>query len=141
MPAACRCELDPVSLDLGAVLYGQRQERHIILSNTGGAKAAWQFMPLPGVMFGDAGDRVYRPTPRWASVSPQQVRLRRLRAASKQPADQHQHHAVAALAECKASRMGRLGQPLVVSQTVQSDHLVLIALLRFLSRLTRQCTH
>ena len=45
----------------------------MILANTSTARAAFQFLPLPGVMFGDANDRVYRPAPRWASVSPQQV--------------------------------------------------------------------
>ena len=69
----CRCELDPTGLDIGAITYGQRQERHMILSNTSTTRAAFQFLPLPGVMFGDANDRVYRPAPRWASVSPQQV--------------------------------------------------------------------
>ena len=42
----------------------------MILTNTSTTRAAFQFLPLPGVMFGDAGDRVYRPAPRWASVSP-----------------------------------------------------------------------
>ena len=46
----------------------------MILTNTSTTRAGFQFLPLPGVMFGDAGDRVYRPAPRWASVSPQQVR-------------------------------------------------------------------
>ena len=45
----------------------------MILTNTSTTRAAFQFLPLPGVMFGDANDRVYRPAPRWASVSPQQV--------------------------------------------------------------------
>ena len=54
-------------------MYGATHTAHLILTNTSRSTAAWQFMPLPGVMFGDRTDRVYRPTPRWASISPHQV--------------------------------------------------------------------
>ncbi len=29
-------------------------------------------MPLPGVMFGDAGDKAFRVAPRWATLAPEQ---------------------------------------------------------------------
>ena len=35
--------------------------------------ANFQFMPLPGAMFGDNSDKNFRPTPRWASIEPEQV--------------------------------------------------------------------
>ena len=37
------------------------------------AAANFQFMPLPGAMFGDSNDKNFRPTPRWASIEPEQV--------------------------------------------------------------------
>lgn len=70
----CRCELEPTNVDAGTCLYGAPHTAHLILTNTSRNTASWQFMPLPGVMFGDREDRVFRPTPRWASISPQQVR-------------------------------------------------------------------
>ena len=69
----CRCELEPTSLDVGPCLYGATHTLHLVLTNSSRSRAVWQFMPLPGVMFGDHSERVYRPTPRWASVQPQQV--------------------------------------------------------------------
>ena len=53
--------------------YGREREVHLILSNKGVAQATWQFMSLPGVMFGDSKDPAIRPAPRWAQVTPQQV--------------------------------------------------------------------
>lgn len=35
--------------------------------------ASFQFMPLPGAMFGEPADKAFRPAPRWASISPEQV--------------------------------------------------------------------
>ena len=35
--------------------------------------ASFEFMPLPGAMFGDPADKAFRPAPRWATVSPEQV--------------------------------------------------------------------
>ena len=35
--------------------------------------ASFEFMPLPGAMFGDPADKAFRPAPRWASVSPEQA--------------------------------------------------------------------
>ena len=71
--AGCRCELEPLAVDAGVVYYGREREVHLILSNKGVAQAAWQFMSLPGVMFGDSKDPAIRPAPRWAQVMPQQV--------------------------------------------------------------------
>ena len=34
--------------------------------------ANYQFMPLPGVMFGDPADKAFRVAPRWATLSPEQ---------------------------------------------------------------------
>lgn len=34
--------------------------------------ANWQFMPLPGVMFGDAADKAFRTAPRWLELAPEQ---------------------------------------------------------------------
>ncbi|KAK9792500.1 hypothetical protein WJX73_010349 [Symbiochloris irregularis] len=75
MEARPKCELEPTSLDVGACLYGATHTLHLVLTNTSRSRAVWQFMPLPGVMFGDHSERVYRPTPRWASVQPQQGAL------------------------------------------------------------------
>ena len=36
------------------------------------ATANYQFMPLPGVMFGDPADKAFRVAPRWATLSPEQ---------------------------------------------------------------------
>lgn len=60
-------------MDVGTVLYAREKGVHLILSNRGIVRAKWQFMPLPGVMFGDAADTVPRPAPRWASINPAQV--------------------------------------------------------------------
>ena len=34
--------------------------------------ANFQFMPLPGVMFGDPSDKAFRVAPLWAALSPEQ---------------------------------------------------------------------
>lgn len=34
--------------------------------------ASFQFMPLPGVMFGDAADKAFRVSPRWLVLAPEQ---------------------------------------------------------------------
>lgn len=45
------------------------------ISHVHGAQvtASFQFMPLPGAMFGEPADKAFRPAPRWASVTPEQV--------------------------------------------------------------------
>ena len=70
---ADRCELEPTSVDAGAVGYQRERVVHLILTNVGLVTANWQFLPLPGVMFGDPQDRAYRAAPRWASLQPSQV--------------------------------------------------------------------
>ena len=72
---ACRCELEPTSADMGNVFYATRKELHIRLLNPGQVAANFQFMPLPGSMFGNPGDKEFRSTPRWATVHPEQVGL------------------------------------------------------------------
>lgn len=64
MEARPKCELEPTNVDAGTCLYGAPHTAHLILTNTSRNTASWQFMPLPGVMFGDREDRVFRPTPR-----------------------------------------------------------------------------
>lgn len=34
--------------------------------------ASFQFMPLPGVMFGNAADKAFRVSPRWLVLTPEQ---------------------------------------------------------------------
>ena len=68
-----RCELEPTNVEAGLCLYGATHTSHLILTNTSRSRAEWQFMSLPGVMFGDPTERVSRPTPRWASVKPHRV--------------------------------------------------------------------
>ena len=55
------------------VFYATRKELHICLMNPGQVAANFQFMPLPGTMFGNPGDKEFRSTPRWATVHPEQV--------------------------------------------------------------------
>ena len=70
---AHRCELEPTSAAIGEAFYGQRKKVHLILRNTGQVTANFQFMPLPGAMFGDDADKKFRTAPRWASIEPEQV--------------------------------------------------------------------
>ncbi|KAK9821522.1 hypothetical protein WJX74_007052 [Apatococcus lobatus] len=72
MAAMPRCELEPNSLDVGDVYYCTTKALHLMLHNVGQVAANFQFMPLPGAMFGDNNDRNFRPTPRWASIEPEQ---------------------------------------------------------------------
>ena len=58
---------------MGNVFYATRKELHIRLLNPGQVAANFQFMPLPGTMFGNPGDKEFRSTPRWATVHPEQV--------------------------------------------------------------------
>lgn len=72
MASMPRCELEPTSADMGNVFYATRKELHIRLLNPGQVAANFQFMPLPGSMFGNPGDKEFRSTPRWATVHPEQ---------------------------------------------------------------------
>lgn len=69
-----RCELEPTSAEVGEAFYGQEKKMHLILRNTGLVTANFQFMPLPGAMFGDDKDKNFRTAPRWATIEPEQVR-------------------------------------------------------------------
>lgn len=69
----CRCELEPTSADIGEAFYEQRKKVHLILRNTGQVAANFQFMPLPGAMFGDEADKKFRTAPRWATIEPEQA--------------------------------------------------------------------
>lgn len=68
-----RCDLEPSTVDVGRVAYASKEQMHIVLSNKGLVRAHWQFMPLPGAMFGDPSDSALRPAPRWAHVTPSEV--------------------------------------------------------------------
>lgn len=72
MAAMPRCELEPSTADFGTLHYGQQAACDIVLRNVGSVTASFQFMPLPGAMFGEPADKAFRPTPRWASISPEQ---------------------------------------------------------------------
>jgi hypothetical protein len=69
-----RCELEPTSAEIGEAFYGHEKKVHLILRNIGQVTANFQFMPLPGAMFGDDKDKNFRTAPRWATVEPEQVR-------------------------------------------------------------------
>jgi len=69
-----RCELEPTSEEIGEAFYGQEKKVHLILRNIGQVTANFQFMPLPGAMFGDDRDKNFRTAPRWATIEPEQVR-------------------------------------------------------------------
>lgn len=75
IPGSCRCELEPTSAEIGDAYYGQRKKVHLILRNSGQVTANFQFMPLPGAMFGDDADKKFRTAPRWATIEPEQVAL------------------------------------------------------------------
>ena len=70
-----RCELEPTSAEIGEAFYGQEKKVHLILRNIGQVTANFQFMPLPGAMFGDDKDKNFRTAPRWATVEPEQASL------------------------------------------------------------------
>ncbi|KAL0027397.1 hypothetical protein WJX79_008379 [Trebouxia sp. C0005] len=72
MAAMPRCELEPTSAEVGEAFYGQEKKMHLILRNTGLVTANFQFMPLPGAMFGDDKDKNFRTAPRWATIEPEQ---------------------------------------------------------------------
>ncbi|KAL3153090.1 Heat shock 70 kDa protein A [Trebouxia sp. C0009 RCD-2024] len=73
MAAMPRCELEPTSAEIGEAFYGQEKKVHLILRNIGQVTANFQFMPLPGAMFGDDKDKNFRTAPRWASIEPEQA--------------------------------------------------------------------
>lgn len=68
-----RCELEPTSAEIGKAFYGEEKKVHLILRNTGQVTANFQFMPLPGAMFGDDKDKNFRTAPRWATIEPEQA--------------------------------------------------------------------
>ncbi|DBA87288.1 hypothetical protein WJX77_005794 [Trebouxia sp. C0004] len=72
MAAMPRCELEPTSAEIGEAFYGQEKKVHLILRNIGQVTANFQFMPLPGAMFGDDKDKNFRTAPRWATIEPEQ---------------------------------------------------------------------
>lgn len=71
----CRCELEPLAVDAGAVTYTKDKVVHLILTNRGQVQASWQFAYLPGSMFNEPEDQALRRCPRWAQVSPEEVNL------------------------------------------------------------------
>ena len=71
--SAYRCELEPTGAEVGDAFYGHEKKVHLILRNTGQVTANFQFMPLPGAMFGDHQDKAFRTAPRWATIEPEQA--------------------------------------------------------------------
>lgn len=72
MAAMPRCELEPTSAEIGEAFYSREKKIHLILRNIGQVTANFQFMPLPGAMFGDDRDKNFRTAPRWATIEPEQ---------------------------------------------------------------------
>eukprot|EP00884_Botryococcus_braunii_P001968 jgi/Botrbrau1/11772/Bobra.0195s0097.1 len=70
-----RCELSMTQVEVGRVLYAIERSVHLVLTNVSQVTANFEFVPLPGSMFGEENDRSTRSTPRWASVFPEQGSL------------------------------------------------------------------